>query len=63
MSWSSTSKCCLTCAYWGGERKVTVSKVWEAPSNTTTGSCRCGSRINPGATNGACSRYVEIPSK
>lgn len=63
MSWSSTSKCCLTCAYWCGERKVTVSKVWEAPSNTTIGSCRCGSRINPSASYGACSRYVEMPSK
>ena len=63
MSWSSTSKCCLTCAYWSGERRVGAFKRWESPSNTTNGECRCGYRINPNATYNACPRYVEMPSK
>lgn len=63
MSWSSTGKCCLTCAYWCGERIAKFGK-WESPHNTTCGQCRCGRKINPSAPSGSdCPRYVNIPAK
>jgi len=63
MSWSTTSKCCLTCAYWQGERTAKFGK-WEAPSNTTCGKCGSNYKINPGATSSSdCPKYVNIPAK
>lgn len=63
MSWSTTGKCCLTCAYWCGERVDKFGK-WEAPSNTTCGQCRCGHKINPSAPSSSdCPKYVNIPPR
>ena len=63
MSYSTTNKCCLTCAYWEGIRAAKYGR-WETLHNVTTGQCRCKQSMNPGATHGSnCPKYVNIPAK
>ena len=55
-----STKCCATCANWGGERKAHGSAS-EAPSASTRGKCYEGvpadASQGPVAMKGACPKY------
>ena len=67
MSWGSTSKCCLTCAFWQGRRTQKYRGAqWESNSPSDRGQCAqkvfCGVTQGPCACDGkSCPKYVELP--
>ena len=52
--WTATksTKCCATCANWGGERKANFGKASETPSGSTRGKCYEG--VPADASQGPC---------
>lgn len=52
--WTATknTKCCATCANWGGERKATSAKSAETPHTDTRGKCYAG--VFSSVTQGQC---------
>lgn len=67
MSWGSTSKCCLTCAFWQGNRNQAYRGArWECNSPSDKG--QCAQHVFSGSSEGhcacqgtSCSKYVELP--
>lgn len=62
--WTATknTKCCATCANWGGDRTATYAKNAETPSPSERGKCYenvfCGVTPGPCACDGRnCSKY------
>ena len=41
-SWTNTTKCCATCANWGGPRKLVLNSYVETESPGTRGKCYAG---------------------
>ena len=61
-SWTSTTKCCATCANWGGPREVEHSGHYvNTESSSTRGKCYFGkgdALPGPGAMGGnSCDKY------
>ena len=69
MSWSSSGKCCLNCAFWQGHRTQKYRGVrYESDHPGDRGQCAqrvfCGVTQGPCACQGtSCDKFVELPYK
>ena len=69
MSWSSSGKCCLNCAFWQGKRtQIYRGARWESEHPGDRG--QCAQRVWNGVTQGHCAcegrqcdKFVELPNK
>ena len=65
--WSATSstKCCATCANWGGDRKLRGTSAVETPQTDTRGKCYEGvthvtSNGHPACGGISCPKYRKL---
>ena len=62
MSWSTSFKECINCAFWQGKRcQAHKGSKWETDSPGTTGECAQHVKRSARACDTACDKFVEMP--